>query len=205
MTRTPRILALHTGSAYQLAGLERPPFDRFFDRLVHARDLRPDDLDDVDTLVVTCRTNAARLVPHRAAIARFLADGRTVVAMGETNPEAWLPVPVESAPARVNYWWWLTPGASLGLAVAAPGHPLFGHLTLADCTWHYHGTFAVPPGATVLLTEREGRAILYEDRVSTPGRLIVTSLDPFYHHGCNFMPATTRFLAGFLPWLREET
>jgi len=29
-------------------------------------------------------------------------------------------------------------------------------------------------------------------------------LDPFFHHGTYFMPAATRFLDGFLPWLRES-
>lgn len=32
--------------------------------------------------------------------------------------------------------------------------------------------------------------------------MIVTSLDPVYHHGSRFMPATTRFLDRFLPNLR---
>ena len=45
-------------------------------------------------------------------------------------------------------------------------------------------------------------ALLYVDEVTTPGRMIVTSLDPCYHHGSHFMPATTRFLAAFLPALR---
>ena len=40
--------------------------------------------------------------------------------------------------------------------------------------------------------------------MTTAGRLIVSTLDPFYHHGSNFMPATTRFLDGFLPWARKR-
>ncbi|WP_395021680.1 hypothetical protein [Dongia sp.] len=49
-----------------------------------------------------------------------------------------------------------------------------------------------------------GQPILYIDQVSTAGRIVLTSLDPFYHHGSYFMPAATRFLDGFLPWMREE-
>jgi|TARA_R100000908_G_C3643589_1_gene78648 hypothetical protein len=45
-------------------------------------------------------------------------------------------------------------------------------------------------------------SVLYDDTVTTPGRMIVTTLDPMYHHGSHFMPATTRFLDGFLPWLK---
>ena len=45
--------------------------------------------------------------------------------------------------------------------------------------------------------------MLYVDEVSTPGTLVVTTLDPMSHFGSYFMPATERFLDGFLPWLAE--
>lgn len=199
------LLVVHGGAAYHLAALERPPFAPFFDRIVHARELSDSDLDQAAILVVACRTNAAHLLRRREALSRFLEKGRTIVAMGETNPEAWSPSPVRFTPQPVNYWWWLTPGASLGLSVAAPDHPLFRALTLNDCVWHHHGVFEPPAGAVTLLRDdATGGAVLYEDRVTTPGRLLVMSLDPFYHHGCSFMPATTRFLGRFLPWLKGE-
>ena len=59
-----------------------------------------------------------------------------------------------------------------------------------------------PEGAEILIRDADGLPLLYVDAVSTAGRMIVTSLDPCYHHGSHFMPATTRFLAGFLPSLR---
>ncbi|MDR1647992.1 MAG: hypothetical protein LBR88_08170 [Zoogloeaceae bacterium] len=46
--------------------------------------------------------------------------------------------------------------------------------------------------------------MFYEDRVSTPGRIFVTTLDPCYHHGSRFMPAASRLLRGFLPWLARQ-
>jgi hypothetical protein len=62
----------------------------------------------------------------------------------------------------------------------------------------------VPEGAEILAVNESGKPILYIDEVSTAGRMILTSLDPFYHHGSYFMPAATRFLDGFLAWMREE-
>jgi hypothetical protein len=56
----------------------------------------------------------------------------------------------------------------------------------------------------VLVVNERQLPILYVDEVTTKGRMVVTSLDPFYHHGSHFMPATTRFLDGFLPWVREH-
>ena len=46
--------------------------------------------------------------------------------------------------------------------------------------------------------------MLHIDRVSTSGTLLVTSLDPMYHFGSYFMPATERFLDGFLPWVVQD-
>lgn len=71
-----------------------------------------------------------------------------------------------------------------------------------EVTWRLHGHFDPPEGAEVLATDRDGLALFYVDDVSTPGRLVVTSLDPIYHHGSHFMPATTRFLDRFLPNLK---
>jgi len=81
---------------------------------------------------------------------------------------------------------------------------LFERLSLADMTWHIHGIFDPPDGAETVLTAPDGSAVLYVDRVSTPGTLLVTSLDPLWHFGSYFMPATERFLDGFLPWLHEQ-
>jgi hypothetical protein len=50
----------------------------------------------------------------------------------------------------------------------------------------------------------DGAAVLYTDDVSgAPGRLVMTTLDPDYHFGAHFMPATERFLDRFFPWLDD--
>ena len=55
----------------------------------------------------------------------------------------------------------------------------------------------------VLVSTDDGGAVLYIDQVSTKGTWINTTLDPDFHYGSYFMPATERFLRGFLPWLVE--
>ena len=57
-----------------------------------------------------------------------------------------------------------------------------------------------PEGAEVLVELPTGEALLYVDRVTTAGTLVVATLDPISHYGSYFMPATERFLDGFLPW-----
>jgi hypothetical protein len=122
---------------------------------------------------------------------------------GEPIPEFLPNVRWEHRPT--NFWWWLEPGADLGLRTPDPEHSLFDHLTVRDCTWHYHGVLDPPEGAEVLVTLPTGEALLYVDRVSTPGTLVVATLDPMSHYGSHFMPATERFLDGFLPWAAEES
>lgn len=199
----PRIAATDCGTYFHHESLRGERYAHFFDRLIYMPEFGPADLSGLDALIVTCRTNADFLVPHRNAIKVFLDSGGTLVACGETDPQRWLDG-VEWTPTPTNYWWWLKDDADSGLRLAAPQHALFRRMTLADATWHFHGHFAPPPGAQSLIDLVGGGSILYDDRVSYGGRAIVTSLDPFYHHGSHFMPATTRFLDRFLPWLADE-
>ncbi|WP_119392800.1 hypothetical protein [Taklimakanibacter lacteus] len=197
------ILAVNAGAAYQLESLEGPRYRRYFDRVVRPEALADTDLDGYGALLVPCRTAAHRIMPHSDRLRAYLDWGGTIVAMGECHSERWLPS-ISFTPVETNFWWWLDPNGDLGVRIAAPAHPLFRRIGPRDVAWHLHGHFATPAGAEVLLTDREGRAILYVDEVTTPGRMILTSLDPLFHHGHYFMPATTRFLDGFLPWLAED-
>lgn len=197
-----RIAALDSGTYYHHRTLYEPRYRDAFDEIVYARRLGKADLSGLDVLVISCRTDPSLLVPHRDKLAQFLDDGGTLVAMGSTGPHQWLDH-VDWTDTPTNFWWWKE-GGSLGLRCVAPDHPLFDHITLDDATWHHHGHFAPPAGARSLIDVGEEGSILYEDTVTTNGRLIVTALDPMYHHGSYFMPATTRFLDGFLPFLKES-
>lgn len=202
--RSPVIAALDAGTYYHHRTFHTAALVPYIDRSIYIRDLDDAALADCDALIVSCRTNPDLLIPQRERFARFLAAGKTLVAMGETGSERWLDG-VRWTNCEVNFWWWKEPGADSGLRLVEPEHPLFTYLTLSDATWHQHGTFTPPPGAVSLIDKAGAGSVLYEDKHSTPGRLIVTSLDPMYHHGSYFMPAASRFLHGFLPWLKDST
>jgi len=197
------ILAVHPGAYYHIESFESPRYRNYFDRLVRPEDLSDVQLEDYAVLLIPCRTPADRLEEHKGRLRAYLDHGGTIVATGESESQLFLPG-ISFTPQPTNFWWWLTPGADLGVRIAAPEHPLFEKLGQRDITWHLHGWFDAPEGAEILAVNGEGKPILYIDAVTTKGRMVITSLDPFFHHGSHFMPATTRFLDGFLPWMRNH-
>jgi hypothetical protein len=199
---TNALVALHPGAAYLCETLEAPRYASLFDSLVRPEDLDDAELDRTRALLIPSRTNPERLRPHVERLIRFLGKGGIVVAMGETFQDTWIPG-VTMHPLETNFWWWLEPGADLGMDVANAGHPLMRGCGKRDVTWHMHGWYETPAGSDVLIADAEGRAHMYADRASFGGHLVITSLDPCYHHGSHFMPATTRFLDRFLPNLRD--
>lgn len=199
----PIIAALDAGTYYHHRSLNTPEWKDCIDYSVYIRELNEQALQACDIFIVSCTSPVASLVAHQAVFERFLAQGKTLVVLGANHPQQWL-AHVRQVESPVNFWWWLTPGADSGLRIAAPEHSLFQHLTLEDATWHQHGAHLVPPGAVSLIDKVNVGSVLYDDCVSTPGRLIVSSLDPMYHHGSYFMPASTRFLKSFLPWLKQQ-
>ena len=192
------------GTYYHHATCNDPEFSRYFAANIYAPELADTDLDAFDCLYVASRQDPEYLRRAWPRLEAFLAAGKTLVVMGDNRAEDWVPgVRWESTP--VNFWWWLTPGADSGLRLAAPDHPLVEAVGLEAFTWHRHGHLYPPAGAVSLVDTVDGGSVFYDDRVSTPGRLLVSTLDPCYHHGSRFMPSTTRFLRGFLPWLESET
>ncbi|MGH3801361.1 MAG: hypothetical protein ACRDTD_14740 [Pseudonocardiaceae bacterium] len=195
------LAAVYGGSAQQHRALTAPQYARHLTGgLVYLPDLADTDLTGLAGLVIPERMHRGLLTQATDRVRELLDAGGTVIAFsgGEPLPEFLPGVRWEHRPT--NYWWWLEPGAELRLRAPNPEHPLFDRLSLRDCTWHYHGVLDPPRGAEVLVTLASGEALLYVDQVTTPGTLIVATLDPISHYGSYFMPATERFLDGFLPW-----
>lgn len=197
-----RIAFVDGGTYYHHATYHDPQWQHCFAGNIYVRDLPTADLSSYDCLYVASRQDPVELQAAHGVIQDFLAAGKMVVALGESHALPWLES-VDWTPGETNFWWWLTPGADSGLRQVNQEHGLFKYLSLQDATWHRHGTLAVPPGAVSLIDAVEGGSVLYDDCLSTAGRLIVSTLDPCYHHGSYFMPATTRFLRGFIPWLKD--
>lgn len=200
----PVIAALDAGTYYHQRSLTTPMWQSCIDYTVYVQELTAEKLEACDIFIVSCSSPVTLLIKHKSLFSAFLASGKTLVVMGANHPEQWLDG-VQWVDQPVNFWWWLEPNADSGLRLVAPEHDLFNHISLADATWHQHGAYVLPAGAVSLIDLAGVGSVLYEDRTSTAGRLLVTSLDPMYHHGSYFMPTTTQFLKGFLFWLTKQS
>ncbi len=190
------------GASYHERTLADSPFSERITRGLYLPALAMGDLDGLDVVVVSDRQHPGVLVRHAPALLGVAERGDTLVVLGENRAQTWVPgARWEARPT--NFWWWLE-GLDPGIRPRNAEHPLWRTATAGDLTWHFHGVLHPPPGATPLLVaegQGEDGVLLYEDEVSTPGRLVVTTLDPVYHHGSNFMPAATRCLDALLSWL----
>lgn len=198
------LVSLYNGSGPQHYVFHESRFADAFDEIVHQLDLPDLDPEGIGTLVVPSRMHRENLHRHSDKLERVLEAGGDVLLFGK-QPDPVLPELVfESRPT--NFWWWLDgEDADSGLRFPRTDHPFFEHLEPRDCEWHFHGVFDPPAHADVLVEAAGGGAVLYLDRSSYEGTLMVTSLDPFYHFGSRFMPATERFIDGLLDWLRAPS
>ncbi|WP_028924927.1 hypothetical protein [Pseudonocardia acaciae] len=200
----PRIGLLHGGASYHLATLADPVVTEHVTHPLYLPEQSAlDTLSTLDTVIVCDRLHPGLLREHAGTLREVPERGGTLVVLGEVEAHTWLPG-LRWSPRPTNFWWWRT-GEDPGIHTHAPDHPIWNHLNHEDVIWHYHGLLHPPAGATVLASADDpAGAILYEDRAS-PGRLVVTTMDPVHHHGSNFMPAATRLLHGLLHWLAAET
>jgi hypothetical protein len=198
------LAAVYGGSSQHHRTLTEPKYARHLTGgMIYLPELADTDLTAYRRLLIPERLHRGLLKRAADRILELLDAGGMVIVFsgGEPIPEFLPGVRWQHRPT--NFWWWLEPGADLGIRLGAQEHPLFQRLTLRDCIWHYHGVLEAPEGAQVLVKLATGEALLYVDQVSTAGTIVVSTLDPISHYGGYFMPATRRFLDAFLPWAAE--
>lgn len=207
--RRGRTLAIvHGGSYFHLQTMKDPAVLAYQPDFVYLPDLEQGGLDDYDTVIVGDRLHPD-LVEKNAEQFRAVAErGGTVVALGESGAHTWLPG-ARWEPRPTNFWWWLT-GEDPLIRTRSRDHESWQYLTTKSVIWHHHGIYDTDANVVPLLVSEEpdengkphdAGMMLYEDTVSTPGRIIATTLDPMYHHGSGFMPGATRFLYALLRWI----
>jgi hypothetical protein len=201
------LAVIENGTYYHHEVIYGPRFRDRFDRAIYAPELREGDLDGFRAVMVADRVSPTILRQKRRLLLDYVRRGGTLIVLGENQAHTWAPG-VEWTFRPTNFWWWLEKGADPGHRIANSDHEIFRYVSREAVVWHYHGLLHPPPGAIPLVTiapEMGGGpdgTLLYDHPgiADGNGRLVVTTLDPFYHTGSHFMPAATRFLAGLLDW-----
>jgi hypothetical protein len=198
-----KIAILDNGTAYNLVALHKEPFNQYFEKVIYFPKLVLEDLVDIDILVVTCLSNIELLVKNKAIFEEFLSWGKKLVVMGRNEPYKWLDGIIGEA-LPFNYWWWLDENENIDFFQETNEHELFSYVDYKDMIWHYHDGYKVPDGAVSLVSHKTKDASIYFEYDSfMGGSLIVTSLDPFFHHGSFFMPNSSVFGEKFLKYLQN--
>ncbi|HHU44586.1 MAG TPA: hypothetical protein GXZ46_02935 [Actinomycetales bacterium] len=203
-----RLAIIHNGTYFHLTAMRDPAILAHQPTWFYLPELKPGDLDGFETVVLADRMHPGLVRAHAEEFRAVAEAGNTLVVLGINEVESWLPG-LRHFDRPTNFWWWSV-GEDPGIRPASGDHPAWKYLASKAVIWHHHGAYVTesPTTPLVRLEEKDGDgdwnevgAILLEDRDSTPGRIIVTSLDPFFHHGSNFMPGSTRFLYGLLRWV----
>lgn len=205
---------LHGGSAFQLGTLRDPALTGYRLQPVHIRDTAAarQALSAADTVIVADRLRTDLLHPLAGDILAVRERGGTVAVFGINDAGSWIPGYREAERPTV-FWWWRTGEDSL-LRRRVPDNPIWDEFPDRAVIWHYHAVLHGPESAVSLVDKLVGTNPVFpgdadEDRVdgsvllvdeSGPGRLLVTSMDPVYHHGSGFMPGATQLLYATLRW-----
>lgn len=201
--RPPRIGLLHSGNSSALATLADPALGPYRVHGIYLPEADPLELEMLDVIIVSDRLHAGQRARFEPALRDALEDAdKTVIVLGLNTVERWLPSLSYTYRPTV-FWAWRT-GEDNGTRLCLENDQLWDYFTPRAMDWHHHGLLHPPEGAKSLVTmEEEGNeigTILFIDDVNQPARLLVTTMDPVYHHGAGFMPGATQLLYSLLRW-----
>jgi hypothetical protein len=201
-----RIAYLTWGNGSQIRSFQ--DFAAWLDDMIYLDDLPGRDLGAYAAVVVPDAMNGERLARHAAALNDYVRTGGFLIVFACNGVEDWIDaVELIWRPVGIKDWlWWTRPGARPEIHQPEPRHPICAVIPERDMAWHWKGVFDPHPRGRSILNLDDDSASLFLDFQDLPGggRLMVTTLDPHVHHGERFMPATTRFLEAFYPWLNRE-
>ncbi|MBO0344380.1 hypothetical protein J0X15_04015 [Roseibium sp. CAU 1637] len=202
--RMKGIAFIHWGNGWQLRSCQ--DFRYYIDDLIYIHDLPKVDLSAYHAVIMPDAMDAEAPRSHARQLNAYLHDGGFLIVCLQGHAD-WLDVPgLEWRPGNCRDWLWWTKGEKLEVRLSDPVHPITASLPMAHMSWHWGGSYNVPEGARSILEIDDSGRSLFLDFPMLPGggRLLLTTLDPHSHNGQRFMPATTRFLQSFYPWLNRE-
>jgi hypothetical protein len=201
-----KIAYLTWGAASQITSFQ--DFAHYLDAMIYIRELQDHDLNDYAAVVIPDGMDAAGIRQHAAQLNDYVRKGGFLIIFACRGVHEWIDVVTLTwRPVNTRDWlWWTRLKPYLEIRQPQPRHSLCGVIPLADMSWHWFGVFDHHPAAisALNLDDDSGSLLLDFPQLPGGGRLLLSTLDPHVHNGERFMPATTRFLQSFYPWLNNE-
>ncbi|MBM7367317.1 hypothetical protein [Gordonia hydrophobica] len=199
----PRICLVHCGTYPALTTLQDLAVLAYGVDGVYLPDADPEKIVDYDVVVVSDRLPPVQRMKLETMTDRIVQDSsKTLIVLGQNDVQDWLPG-LGFTFRRPVFWKWRT-GEDTGTRGRLPEDPFWDYFDLGALNWHNHGLLHPSAGTkSLVVVEEDGReqgAVVLVDEVNQPARLLVTTMDPVYHHGSGFMPGATRMLYGLLRW-----
>lgn len=195
-----KIVALDCGSQFHLISLHREPFKKYLEKTIYLPELKKSDLDEAEILVVSDCSSIKQILDHKNLIYEFLNSAKVVVVLGRNEAETWLDG-VSKIDLECNFWWWLDKKSSINIEPLVKDYELFKYAKFNDLVWHYHDGYELEGALNVIANKDNGASVFLDKKDYFGGRLILTSFDPFFHHGNFFMPNATKFGSAMLKFL----
>ena len=172
-----KIGLIYSGISYQHGILSMDEYRNVMD-ILPVCDFGKTDLSNYDTLVFPRGTDQEIVYTEREKIGAFLESKGILISFGEVTM-GWIPGCL---------WDGVKPEDDEPLLIKKE-HQILKDLDPEDLHWHKgatgwccHGHFIAPPGAEILVTNTLGDPIMYIDRQSTKGIILVASqLDAICH------------------------
>nr|WP_299503032.1 hypothetical protein [uncultured Rhizobium sp.] len=194
------------GNAAQVRSFQ--DFAYLLDDMLYLRELDRHDLGAYAAIIIPDVMDCVELRAHARQLNDYVRNGGFLIVFSIRDIENIIDVvDLKWQPVNARDWlWWTRPNPYLEVRQPEPRHPICDSISLADMSWHWMGALEKHPKAEQILTLDDDSLSLFMDfpNLQGGGRLMVTTLDPHGHNGERFMPATTRFLEAFYPWLNRE-
>lgn len=157
------------------------------------------DLSPYCGLIMSGRVDQDFLYANRAVLADFLDHGKTIVFSGDLDLP-WLPGSAPALPFEARQ------GDDLTLEFA--DHPVFDGISPDSVGGYFvSGHHPLPKGGRALATLPGGEVVIYEDKVSTAGTILVHAGHTLIGYAADERAEalSKRLIPQLLTWIRAET
>ena len=193
--------AVYSGISYQHGVLFRDEYRNIMN-ILPICEFGKIDLLEYDILIFPRGTDQEVVYAERKKIGRFLESKGILISFGEVTKE-WIPGCL---------WDGVVPEDDGPLSIIEKAHPIFKDLKDEDLHWHKgatgwccHGHFIAHPSSEILVTNKIGYPMVYIDRQSTKGIILIAGqLDAFCHIYAGIRGAEI-FFENVLNWAENET